>query len=44
MGKMYFMEPVKEKSFINFISGFIEELKQKYSDIALLRNKLNFNF
>ena len=28
----------EEKSFIKFIDGFIDELKQKYSEIYLLRN------
>jgi type III restriction enzyme len=32
----------EEQSFINFISGFIERLKEKYSDIALLRNEKFF--
>jgi type III restriction enzyme len=32
----------EEQSFINFISGFIERLRQKYSDIALLRNEKFF--
>jgi len=32
----------EEQSFINFISTFIEKLKQKYSDIALLRNEKFF--
>ncbi len=32
----------EEKSFIEFISAFIERLKEKYSDIALLRNEKFF--
>ena len=32
----------EEKDFINFIDGFIERLRQKYSDIALLRNEKFF--
>jgi len=32
----------EEKGFIVFIDGFIERLKQKYSDIALLRNEKFF--
>lgn len=32
----------EEKSFINFISNFIERLKEKYSDILLLRNEKFF--
>ncbi len=32
----------EEQSFIDFISGFIERLKTKYSDIALLRNEKFF--
>ena len=32
----------EEKEFINFIDGFIEKLRQKYSDIALLRNEKFF--
>jgi type III restriction enzyme len=32
----------EERSFINFIDSFIEKLKQKYSDIALLRNEKFF--
>jgi len=32
----------EERSFINFIDGFIDKLKQKYSDIALLRNEKFF--
>lgn len=32
----------EEQKFINFIDGFIEKLKQKYSDIALLRNEKFF--
>jgi len=47
-GQNVFYGTPEEKSFINFISGFIEKLKQKYSDIALLRNEkffqiFNFN-
>jgi len=41
-GQNVFYGTSEEKSFINFISGFIEELKQKYSDIALLRNEKFF--
>jgi len=32
----------EERSFIKFIDGFIEKLRQKYSDIALLRNEKFF--
>jgi len=32
----------EEKDFINFIDGFIEKLRQRYSDIALLRNEKFF--
>jgi len=32
----------EEQHFINFIDGFIEKLRQKYSDIALLRNEKFF--
>jgi len=32
----------EERSFVGFIDGFIERLKQKYSDIALLRNEKFF--
>ena len=32
----------EEQEFINFIDGFIEKLRQKYSDIALLRNEKFF--
>jgi len=32
----------EERSFINFIDSFIDKLKQKYSDIALLRNEKFF--
>ena len=32
----------EERNFITFIDGFIERLKQKYSDIALLRNEKFF--
>ncbi len=32
----------EEQRFINFIDGFIEKLRQKYSDIALLRNEKFF--
>jgi type III restriction enzyme len=32
----------EEKEFINFIDSFIDKLKQKYSDIALLRNEKFF--
>jgi len=40
--KSFYYGTSEEKGFINFISGFIEELKQKYSDIALLRNEKFF--
>jgi len=32
----------EEQKFINFIDGFIEKLRQRYSDIALLRNEKFF--
>ena len=32
----------EEQNFIKFIDGFIDNLKQKYSDIALLRNEKFF--
>lgn len=32
----------EEQSFINFIDGFIEKLRQKYSDIVILRNEKFF--
>jgi len=32
----------EERNFIKFIDGFIEKLRQKYSDIALLRNEKFF--
>ncbi|XOB40572.1 MAG: DEAD/DEAH box helicase family protein [Candidatus Nealsonbacteria bacterium] len=32
----------EERDFIKFIDGFIEKLRQKYSDIALLRNEKFF--
>ncbi|HPP07877.1 MAG TPA: DEAD/DEAH box helicase family protein [bacterium] len=32
----------EEQEFINFIDGFIEKLRKKYSDIALLRNEKFF--
>lgn len=32
----------EERSFINFISNFIEKLREKYSDILLLRNEKFF--
>jgi len=32
----------EERDFIEFIDGFIEKLRQKYSDIALLRNEKFF--
>lgn len=32
----------EERNFIRFIDGFIEKLRQKYSDIALLRNEKFF--
>jgi len=41
-GQNVFYGTSEEKNFINFISGFIEDLKQKYSDIALLRNEKFF--
>jgi len=41
-GQNIFYGTSEEKSFINFISGFIEKLRQKYSDIALLRNEKFF--
>ncbi|MDI6883491.1 MAG: DEAD/DEAH box helicase family protein [Patescibacteria group bacterium] len=41
-GQTRFYGTSEEKSFINFISGFIEKLRQKYSDIALLRNEKFF--
>ena len=41
-GQNVFYGTSEEKSFINFISGFIEKLRQKYSDIALLRNEKFF--
>ena len=33
---------MRKESFIRFIDGFIEKLRQKYSDIALLRNEKFF--
>jgi len=41
-GQNVFYGTSEEKSFIKFISEFIEKLKQKYSDIALLRNEKFF--
>ncbi|MBP8591071.1 DEAD/DEAH box helicase family protein [Candidatus Shapirobacteria bacterium] len=41
-GQKIFYGTSEEKSFIDFISGLIEELKKKYSDIALLRNEKFF--
>lgn len=32
----------EEQNFISFINGFIDKLRQKYSDIALLRNEKFF--
>lgn len=32
----------EEREFINFIDGFIEKLREKYSDIVLLRNEKFF--
>jgi len=32
----------EEQNFINFLDGFIEKLRQKYSDMALLRNEKFF--
>ena len=32
----------EERKFISFIDGFIEQLRQRYSDIALLRNEKFF--
>jgi len=32
----------EEKNFIQFIDEFIEKLRQKYSDIAILRNEKFF--
>ena len=32
----------EERGFIEFIDGFIEKLRQKYSDVALLRNEKFF--
>ncbi len=32
----------EEREFINFVDGFIEKLRKKYSDIALLRNEKFF--
>ena len=32
----------EERDFIEFIDGFIEKLRQKYSDVALLRNEKFF--
>jgi type III restriction enzyme len=32
----------EERNFIEFVDGFIEKLRQKYSDIALLRNEKFF--
>ena len=41
-GQNIFYGTSEEKSFINFISGLIDELKKRYSDIALLRNEKFF--
>ncbi len=41
-GQKIFYGTSEEKSFINFISGLIDKLKKKYSDIALLRNEKFF--
>ncbi|HPO68178.1 MAG TPA: DEAD/DEAH box helicase family protein [Candidatus Pacearchaeota archaeon] len=41
-GQNSFYGTSEEKSFINFISGLIDELKKKYSDIILLRNEKFF--
>ncbi|MGB9678005.1 MAG: type III deoxyribonuclease, partial [Candidatus Ratteibacteria bacterium] len=38
----FYYGTTEEQNFINFISGFIEKLRQKYSDIALLRNEKFF--
>jgi type III restriction enzyme len=40
--KSFYYGTTEEQNFINFISGFVEKLKQKYSDIALLRNEKFF--
>jgi len=41
-GQNMFYGTSEEKSFISFINGIIDELKKKYSDIALLRNEKFF--
>jgi len=41
-GQTGFYGTSEEKSFINFISEFIERLREKYSDIVLLRNEKFF--
>jgi len=41
-GQDSFYGTSEEKSFINFISGLIDELNKKYSDIVLLRNEKFF--
>jgi len=41
-GQEVFYGTKEERSFINFISEFIEELRQKYSDILILRNEKFF--
>lgn len=40
--KASFYGTSEEKSFINFISDFIERLREKYSDILILRNEKFF--
>jgi type III restriction enzyme len=40
--KAFYYGTSEEQSFINFISGFIEKFRKKYSDIALLRNEKFF--
>ncbi len=40
--KAFYYGTKEEKSFIEFISSFIEKLRKKYSDIALLRNERFF--
>ncbi|MGC9031703.1 MAG: DEAD/DEAH box helicase family protein, partial [Minisyncoccia bacterium] len=40
--RSFYYGTTEEQNFINFISGFIEKLRQKYSDIALLRNEKFF--
>ena len=41
-GQAFYYGTSEEQSFIDFISGFIEKLKERYSDIALLRNEKFF--